>query len=140
KAGFYHLFYHHPKMEAAAMSGKARHQPAYLVHKPSGQARVIIDGKHLYLGPHDSPESHERYSDLIAEWRIRNCSTDRYTLTIDDLALSYLEHAKQHYRKDGQQTSEVCCLRNALRFLIAAAGRTRARDFGPKLLKAVRQR
>ncbi len=66
--------------------------------------------------------------------------TDRYTLTIDDLALSYLEFAKQHYLKDGKPTSEVCCLKNALRFVIAAAGRTRAREFGPKLLKAVRQR
>ena len=122
------------------MSGTARRQPAYSVHKPSGQARVIIDRKHIYLGPHGSPQSYDRYQDLIAEWRIRNCDTDRYTLTIDDLALSYLEHAKQHYLKDGQQTSEVCCLKNALRFLVAAAGRTRARDFGPKLLKAVRQR
>jgi hypothetical protein len=51
----------------------ARRQPAYSVHKPSGQARVIIDRKHIYLGPHGSPQSYDRYQDLIAQWRIRNC-------------------------------------------------------------------
>jgi len=25
--------------------------PAYRLHKPSGQARVIVDGKHVYLVP-----------------------------------------------------------------------------------------
>ena len=122
------------------MSVQAICQPAYQRHKATGQAKVRIDGHDFYLGPHGSPASRERYDDLIAEWRIRNVDTDRYTLTVDDLALSYLEFAKQHYVKDGKPTSEVCCLKNALRFVIAAAGRTRAREFGPKLLKAVRQR
>lgn len=120
------------------MSGKVR-QPSYSLHKATGQARVTINRRDIYLGPYGSPESHDRYTEVIAEWRIRNAS-DRFTLTIDDLALSYLEHAKAHYRKDGRETSEVCCVRNALRFLIAVAGPRRARDFGPKLLKEVRQR
>src|SRR5262245_11115540 len=123
----------------AAMSRKSIRPPAYLFHKPSGQARVRIDGKDHDLGPHGSPESKDRYSDLIAAWRLRNVPDDRHAVTIDDLCLAYMEHAKGHYIKNGQHTSEVCCLRNALRFLIATAGTTRARDFGPKLLKAVRQ-
>ena len=44
------------------------HVPGYLLHKPSGQARVIIDGKHIYLGEYGSPESHEKYARLIAEF------------------------------------------------------------------------
>ena len=122
------------------MSVAIRQQPAYPLHKTTGQARVVIDGKHLYLGRFNSPASRERYDDLIAEWRIRNVDTDRYTLTVDDLALSYLEHAKQHYLKDGKETSEVCCVRNALRSLIDECGHTRAREFGPRLLKSVRDR
>ena len=120
------------------MSAAVR-QPAYSLHKATGQARVTINRRDIYLGPHNSPESLDRYNEVIAEWRIRNAS-DRFALTIDELSLSYLKHAKEHYRKDGRETSEVCCIRNALRFLIAVAGRTRARDFGPKLLKEVRQR
>jgi integrase len=123
----------------AAMSRKSIRPPAYLFHKPSGQARVRISGKDHYLGPHGSPESKDRYDDLIAAWRLQSVPDDRHAITIDDLALAYMEHAKGHYVKNGKPTSEVCCLRSALRFLIAAAGRTRARDFGPKLLKAVRQ-
>ena len=49
------------------MSRKPGHVPSYRLHKPSGQARVIIDGEHIYLGPYGSPESHERYARLIAE-------------------------------------------------------------------------
>ncbi len=42
------------------------HVPAYRLHKPSGQARVIIDGKHVYLGGYGSPESREKYARLLA--------------------------------------------------------------------------
>lgn len=41
--------------------------PAYKLHKATGQARVIIDGRHRYLGPFGSPESFERYARLVAE-------------------------------------------------------------------------
>jgi hypothetical protein len=40
--------------------------PAYLLHKPSGQARVRINGKDHYLGPHGSPESKDRWQNLPA--------------------------------------------------------------------------
>lgn len=121
------------------MSRKPR-QPAYCFHKASGQARVRINGRDIYLGTYDSPESHERYDDLIKEWRIQNCSADRYTLTIDELSLMYLKHAQMHYRKNGRETSEVHCVRSTLRVLVAVAGTTRAREFGPRLLKLVREK
>jgi len=41
--------------------------PSYRLHRSSGQARVIIDGKHVYLGPYGSPQSREMYAKLIAE-------------------------------------------------------------------------
>ena len=30
--------------------------PSYRLHKPSGQARTIIDGRHIYLGKFNSPD------------------------------------------------------------------------------------
>jgi hypothetical protein len=33
------------------MPGKGHRAPSYRLHKPSGQARVIIDGEHKYLLP-----------------------------------------------------------------------------------------
>jgi hypothetical protein len=112
------------------------HEPPYALHRPTGQARVRISGRDHYLGPHGSPGSRERYADLIKRWRLRSVPDEKFT--IDDLALLYMEHAKEFYTKDGEQTSEVCCGRSALRLLIQVAGRIRARDFGPKLLKAGR--
>lgn len=41
--------------------------PSYRLHKPSGQARVIVGGKQIYLGPFGSPESQRRYAQLLAE-------------------------------------------------------------------------
>ena len=41
--------------------------PAYTHHRASGQARVRIAGRDVYLGPYGSAESRERYARLIAE-------------------------------------------------------------------------
>jgi hypothetical protein len=52
-------------------------------------------------------------------------------LTVDELALLYIAHAEQYYRKNGAPTSEVWCVRAALRFLINKHGTCHARAFGP---------
>ncbi len=52
-----------------------------------------------------------------------------------------MRHAKTYYRgPDGKQTTEVANFKPAIRRLKALYGRTRAADFGPLALKAVRQR
>ena len=43
--------------------------PAYRLHKARNAAVVTITGKNHYLGPYGSPESYERYTQLLAEWR-----------------------------------------------------------------------
>ena len=42
--------------------------PSYRRHS-SGQARVTINGKDFMLGEHGSPESHQAYARLIAEYQ-----------------------------------------------------------------------
>jgi len=112
-------------------------KPGYWHHKPSGQAYVRIGGKDIYLGPFDSPESRSRYDELIVAWTMSQ-NVDRHTLRIDELALKYLAHAREHYRKDGCETSEVVAVRGCLRVLVAVAGDLLARDFGPLKLQEVR--
>jgi len=46
---------------------KTTHKPSYLLHKPTGQARVRNDGKDHYLGEYRSAESRHRYNELISE-------------------------------------------------------------------------
>jgi hypothetical protein len=47
---------------------KSTAPPVYKLHKPSGQARVRVDGRELYLGVHGSPESVAAYQKLVNEW------------------------------------------------------------------------
>src|SRR3954464_5128239 len=43
--------------------------PSYRLHKARNLAVVTLDGKNHYLGTYGSPESHEKYARLLAEWR-----------------------------------------------------------------------
>ena len=114
-------------------------KPSYLRHAATGQARCVVNGKTIYLGVYGTPESRARYDDLVAEWFARSGDVRAFTLTVDDLVLLYMGHVREHYRKNGQETSEVNNARVALRYLVANFGRTLAHDFGPRALKEVRQ-
>ena len=118
----------------------SKRKPSYLLHRSTGQARVRIDGKDHYLGPYGSPESRERYEDLIAEWFARQSDVTAYTLTVDDLCLMFIDFADGYYRReDGTSTGTVGNIRSALKYPVQLYGTTRVRDFGPRKLKAVRQ-
>ena len=43
--------------------------PVYGLHKPSGQARTTFNGKRVYLGPHGSTESLEKFHEVLARWK-----------------------------------------------------------------------
>jgi hypothetical protein len=45
--------------------------PAFRFHKASGQARTMIDGRHVYLGKYNSFESRQKIS-AVARWRRRS--------------------------------------------------------------------
>ena len=95
-------------------------QPSYRYHKARNYAVVTLNGKDHYLGPYDSPESHEKYARLIAEWRANGKnsaptqSPDKEELTINKLLLKYLEFASEYYVKNGKTTGEVNNIRNAV--------------------------
>jgi integrase len=121
--------------------------PSYRLHKPSGQARVILDGQHVYLGPYGSPESQEKYARLIAE-RFSPAKADCQSpandsppssLSINELILRYWEFAQRYYVNEGCPTKELTCMKEALRHLRAPYGSLPACDFGPLKLKTVRQ-
>src|SRR5205814_2810357 len=54
--------------------------------------------------------------------------------------LKYWRFAESYYAKDGQPTKELAGIRETLRPLRALYGRSAARDFGPRALKAVQQK
>jgi integrase len=117
--------------------------PKYRKHKASGQAVVTIAGRDHYLGPWRSKASKIEYDRLIGEWLAAGrpssglVTTD--DLTVTELLLRYWRFAQQHYRKDGKPTGEVNNIRLAAKPLKALYGHTRAADFGPLALKALRE-
>jgi len=48
------------------MSRRAK-LPGYALHKPSGQSRIVLDGRQRVSGAGFPPESHERYARRITE-------------------------------------------------------------------------
>ncbi len=119
--------------------------PAYRLHKASGQARVIIDGRHVYLGKFNSDDSLKAYSRLISDY-LNGCATiaapecpARSVLLVKELILRYWQFVESHYVRNGKPTDEQAGIRAALRFVRRLFGDTLASDFGPKALKTVRE-
>ena len=120
--------------------------PKYTHHKPSGQARVIINSKHIYLGEYGSHESQEKYARLLAESVLpashvaELIGPDGFPdLTINELLVAYLDYAEGYYVDDDRPTKEVDNIMNSVRPLRALYSHSLAKDLGPKSLKAVQQ-
>ena len=131
------------------MARKANVLPSYLLHKQSGQARVRIDGKDHMLGPYGSEESRIAYGKLVANaaggigidpLKSGSSSTIEAGLTVNELVLAFRRHAATHYVKNGKPTSEIHCLKAATDPLFELYGFTAVDDFGPLMLKAIRQK
>lgn len=127
--------------------------PGYLLHAPTGQARVVIGGRTHYLGAYDSPASWEAYHALLAEWRRtgevpptkrERAAAERESqppLTLAEALLAYVEHAETYYRgADGAPTTEVARLKRIVRILRETFGRTEAAAFTPARLKESREK
>ncbi|MFM7167866.1 MAG: hypothetical protein ACKO3T_21690, partial [Planctomycetaceae bacterium] len=103
------------------MPRKANVLPSYLLHKKSGQARVRLNGRDIYLGPYGSEESRIRYAEVVSS-AVSGAPVDplrpsagragqRGNLepdpgpTVGEICLVFLQHAKSHYVKNGQHTT-----------------------------------
>ncbi len=103
--------------------------PKYRRHKGSGQALVQINRERTYLGVYDSPESHEKYRRLVAEWLSGNDvakspasgtaptkgGSSAAATTVGELIVAYWPFAEGYYVKDGKPAGELASMRAALR-------------------------
>lgn len=126
-------------------SRQRKRPPKYCQNKATGRAYVTVNGRRIYLGAFGSDESYQQYESVLAQLRAGEMpGIDRKRgdpeLTIDELVQVFQAHAKQHYRKHGQLTSEYSNYAQAARPLRALYGGSPAVKFGPLALKAVRQR
>jgi integrase len=119
--------------------------PRYRHYRPKDLAVVRIAGKDYYLGRFDSPESWERYHRLLAEKLygtlppLEQSAAPTGSIQVKELALRFFDHAEGYYQRDGQPTSELTCIRMALRRLLKLYGELPAAEFSPQKLKLVRE-
>ena len=109
--------------------------PSYRLHKPSGQGVVTLGGKDYYCGAYDAPASKRRYQELVAQWLANDRlplkpskpaagAEDDGALTVAELCLKFLTWAREHYRKNGELTSESKVIERSLRPISRCSGRS----------------
>jgi integrase len=112
---------------------KSRRIPKYVHHKPSGQARVRINGKDRYLGKFGTPGSHELYDELISELVIDVEPASCKTLTA--VLAAWWPECKARYHKGKGKLGGAQNWRPIIRLLREKHGDERAEDLGPKKLR-----
>ncbi|MBN9518490.1 tyrosine-type recombinase/integrase [bacterium] len=127
--------------------------PTYRHHKPTDTARCWVGGRWIGLGRYNSPESRTEYNRIVAEIAsaaVASAVTPASAppvapatpdVSVNELLLGFLVHADKHYRRaDGTPTNELPQFRQTFRLVRELYGHIPAREFGPKALKAVRQK
>ena len=120
--------------------------PKYSKHKASGQARIRVGGKDIYLGSYGSKESRQEYDRIRAELEVGEsavigASSGATDLTVAEVVKQFWVHAKKHYRdSDGNLTSEIKWIRSSVEILTKLYAHTSAAKFGPLALKAIREK
>jgi len=118
--------------------------PSYTLHRPTGQARVRLNGKDHYLGLYGSAESRTRYAELISQPQanpsdpIAPHGLQDAGPAVAELVLTYLRFAQTYYVKDGKPTDEVACFKSAVSPLVTLFGVLPSKDFGPLQLQVMR--
>jgi len=131
----------------AKRTGAKLRIPKLCLHKSSGRGYVTNPRTHkpIYLGDYGSDECERNYREWVGRWRALGAAgvdlskIDRGGPTVAKLIVAFLAHAKQHYVKDGQETSEVGTFRVLLAPLNNLYGRTKVADFKGADFRAVRQ-
>ncbi|MFT4542728.1 MAG: hypothetical protein ACI841_005432 [Planctomycetota bacterium] len=105
------------------MNRGTKREPSLRRHKSSGNGYAKCNGRQMWFGPFDDPETHSQFAAFKAEWEAggrRPTEVDQGEgLTIADLVARYLEHAVVYYRRpDGTQTHEVDNIRYTARPLL----------------------
>src|SRR5687768_479679 len=103
--GFVVILPQNPILETRAMPRPQNTIPSLTHHKPSGKARVRIQGKDFYLGPWGSSEAQQKYGQLLADLAVGKLpepvlacpSNDTHQFTIAELVLAFKKHAESYY-------------------------------------------
>ncbi|MCG3181430.1 MAG: hypothetical protein BIFFINMI_03823 [Phycisphaerae bacterium] len=128
----------------ASISSRNRRVPSLRTHKASGQAYVVLDGQAVYLGKAENAEEiQQRYRQVLAEWQTsgNQLPVESEVITVKELLSRFWAHAEQYYRTETDgRNKELEQFKLAFGPLKELYANTRAVDFGPRAMKAVRQK
>jgi integrase len=113
--------------------------PAYTRHKPSGQARVRLNGVDFYLGPWNTAQSRANYDRVINEWLARGRRVPHPDEGRGELLTKELISGYQQFAVGSMPAVEVEKIRAALTPVRKLYGETPAAEFGPVAFQAVRR-
>ena len=120
------------------MSSRHKKVPGYLLHKATGQALVVLNGKFHYLGKYGSDRSRQQYASLISDWQNGYAGVSRPPeLSVNQILNAYRAHAEEYYGKSHK--GQAYNSRPIMRLLREEYGTLQARKFGPRRLKEVIQ-
>ncbi len=139
-----------------SISGSNIRVPSLRLHKHSGNAVVTVRGRDIYCGKWGTPEAEAHYRRVIADLVASGPEVVRHhglarpggqrrafvpptarAITVSELLLAYVEFAEGYYRPPSRETEIIKNTCKAVRELF---GDIQAAEFGPRQLKAVRQR
>jgi integrase len=102
----------------------------------SGQARVKVNGKTIYLGVWGSDESKKKYAELVHQLSLTGSGeTFSENLSVSQLAEQWRRHAATFYSQDSREPK---CFEAALIVVERIFGTFPAKDIDAKCLKIVR--
>src|SRR5205085_564296 len=89
--------------------------PKYRRHRASGQARVTISGRDIYLGPYGTTASRREYDRVIGEWLANGRQVSSADYSVVELIAAYWKYALDYYRPSpGCSDGELDGIRLAL--------------------------
>ena len=118
--------------------------PTLRRHRRSGHGYARLDGRQVWFGPYDDPETHQRFARTLAEWiangRRLPPEESRKNLRVADVVAAYLEFAKRFYSgPDGKPTREVENIRNSVALLLKLYGTLPVHELGLRQVKTLRE-
>lgn len=92
--------------------------PSYKLHKQSGQARVIFNGRGFLLGPFGSADSLVKYHRLVKEWEANDRTSPParspapiagpVVIPVADVVSAYWKHCQAYYATS-PDLLRICC-------------------------------
>lgn len=117
--------------------------PPYRHHKSTGRAVVYVNRKSVFLGKYDSPESRQKYAEIISQITSGDLTAGMSSgmstaekpakRSVSSLCLRFVAE-----KLPGYADAEQACFRGAMRILVGLFGETATDEFGPIRLRAVR--